>query len=125
MKYILISIALLSFGFNNNPISNKKQPTIEYSLKKILKTSFWVNGICEMCQKRIQKAALKTKGVKMANWNIKTKILSVVYNDKKCSVDNIKQNIASAGHDTIGFTATDEAYKNLHECCHYDRSDRP
>ena len=34
--------------------------------KKNTKISFEVNGNCEMCKKRIEKAAFSVKGVKMA-----------------------------------------------------------
>lgn len=83
--------------------------------------TFWVNGVCEMCQKRIQKAALNVKGVKMAQWDIESKMLTVIYKTKKCSLQDIQKAIAKAGHDNKGFRATDEAYENLHYCCHYER----
>lgn len=127
MKYLLIiSLLVLNFSFQSvNYNANMEQLEVETRIEKNIKTSFWVNGVCEMCQARIQKAALKTKGVKMAKWNIETKILSVIYSDKKCSVDDIKKNLAKAGHDTVEFKATDTAYENLHGCCHYDRNDVP
>lgn len=93
------------------------------SKKKIITTTFWVNGVCEMCQTRIQKAALGTKGVKMARWNVESKMLTVVFSQKKCSMKEIKQNIAAVGHDTDGIRATDEAYNNLHMCCFYERQE--
>ena len=40
-----------------------------------------VDGVCMMCKMRIEKAALKTKGVKSANWNIETHVLTLFYND--------------------------------------------
>jgi len=113
-KTVMISLLLISYltqGFSQEPTSTKK----------IVKTTFWVNGVCEMCQTRIQKAALSTKGVKMANWHIESKMLTVLYNPKKCTVTAIKQNIANVGHDSKDIKATNEAYKNLHHCCLYDR----
>ena len=113
MKLILyISLILFSFGFQNTQEANDKL-IYQDKIQKTVKTSFWVNGVCDMCQNRIQKAALNTKGVKMANWVIKTKILTVIYSDKKCSVDQIKKNLAKAGHDTVDYKATSEDYDNL------------
>jgi len=113
-KLFIISLILLSYSMQG--IGQEQA-----SKKKIIKTTFWVNGVCEMCQTRIQKAALRTKGVKMANWHIESKILTVVYNHTKCSEMDIKKNIASVGHDTVALKATDEAYNKLHNCCLYER----
>jgi len=113
-KYILFSFLAIGLVFNSF-----SQETS--SKKKTVTTSFWVNGVCEMCQTRIQKAALNTKGVKMAKWQVESKILTVVYSQKKCTPLDIKKKIAAVGHDTEGVRATDEAYNNLHMCCLYER----
>jgi mercuric ion binding protein len=82
---------------------------------------FWVNGNCEMCQNRIQKAALSVKGVKYASWDIETDMLTVIYNPEKCTLDSIKKAIADVGHDNDVYKAPDEIYNNLHSCCKYER----
>jgi len=115
MKKLLI-ISLLLVSYSSQGLAQENTST-----KKIVKTTFWVNGVCDMCQTRIQKAALSTKGVKMANWHIESKMLTVLYNQTKCSTTTIKQNIAEVGHDSEDIKATDEAYKNLHYCCLYER----
>ena len=48
--------------------------------EKNKKSNFEVIGNCEICKKRIEKAALSLKGVKMASWDIPSNILSVTYN---------------------------------------------
>ena len=72
-----------------------------------------------MCKERIEKAALHTKGVKYAVWNVDTKEFYCIYNENKTSVNAIKQAIADAGHDTDAFKAADTVYENLPECCLY------
>ena len=62
-------------------------------------TSFKVFGVCEQCKHRIE-GALKVKGIKNADWNIDTKILSLTYEPPKISLDKIHNKIAAAGHDT-------------------------
>ena len=84
------------------------------------KASFKVNGNCESCKKRIEKAA-KTEGVKSAIWDVDTHILTVTYAPAKISVDQIQQNIAKAGHDTEKYKTEDSIYKNLPLCCQYER----
>ena len=79
----------------------------------------FVDGVCGMCEKRIESNCLATKGVKLADWNKESKMLKVIYNDKKISIDEIHKKIASIGHDTNLETASEEAYNNLYMCCKY------
>lgn len=87
--------------------------------------SIWVNGLCGMCEDRIQKTALRTPGVRTAVWDIDTKMLAVAYDPGKFDEDKLHANIANVGHDTEKRKAPDEVYEKLHECCHYDRSETP
>ena len=80
-----------------------------------------VNGNCEQCQKRIQKAAYSVSGVKSASWNIETHQLSLIINEEKCSLMDVKKAIAKIGHDTDSVKSTKEDYDNLHHCCKYER----
>ena len=77
-------------------------------------------GNCGMCKKTIETAA-KSAGVTEANWNEETKILAVSYNPSKADNKKIQKAIAAVGYDTQDFTAPDDAYSSLHECCQYDR----
>jgi copper chaperone CopZ len=86
------------------------------------KTSFLVNGMCDMCEERIENA-LDIKGISFASWSQETKMCNVTYNMKKVSEKEIHQLLAKIGHDTQQCKATDEAYNNLHHCCHYKRTD--
>lgn len=78
-----------------------------------------VDGNCQMCQNRIQKAAIKVKGVKYASWDIPSNQLSLVYNEKKCDLKAIKLAIAQVGHDTDLYKAKEASYQNLPPCCLY------
>jgi copper chaperone CopZ len=86
--------------------------------KKVETTEFKVSGVCEMCEKRIENAAL-VKGVKMAVWNKETQKIKVIYSPEKTDEESIHQAIAAAGHDTGKVKATTEAYRKLHDCCKY------
>ena len=86
------------------------------------KTSFLVNGICDMCEERIEKA-LDIKGVSFASWNLETKMCNVTYNTKKITEKEIHQLLAKIGHDTQQCKASDDAYNKLHHCCHYKRTE--
>ncbi|SDX48475.1 Heavy-metal-associated domain-containing protein [Lutibacter oricola] len=111
MKKILLIIGILFISISTQAQEKKKNA----------RTSFEVNGVCEMCKDRIEKATLKTKGVKFCSWSIETHQLSVIYDQRKLDELTIHKNIAAVGHDTKKVKATDEAYNNLHHCCKYNR----
>ena len=79
-------------------------------------------GMCGMCEERIENA-LDIKGISFASWSQDTKICNVTYNMKKVSEKEIHQLLAKIGHDTQQCKATDEAYNNLYQCCHYKRTE--
>ena len=94
-----------------------------FSQNKNQKASMEVNGVCIMCKKRIEKAAIRTKGVKSAVWNVDTHELKLIYDARKTNLDTIEQNILAVGHDTENKTATDDAYNSVHPCCKYRDGD--
>lgn len=106
MKKLLVVLVLLvtSFGFSQN---------------RNAKVSLDVDGVCQMCKERIEKASIKAKGVKFADWNVQTHELKLIYNEKKTSLDAIKKSIVAVGHDVSDMKATDEAYNSVHDCCRY------
>lgn len=93
--------------------------TVTFAQNKNAKASLEVDGVCMMCKDRIEKACIKTKGVKSANWNVETHELKLIYNEEKASLDDIKKNILAVGHDLKDMKATDEAYNSVHDCCRY------
>ena len=90
-----------------------------YAQNKNAKASLEVDGVCLMCKERIEKAAIKTKGVKSAVWNVETHELSLIFDERKTDVAAISENIVAVGHDTKELKATDEAYSTVHPCCRY------
>lgn len=85
---------------------------------KISTDTLTVKGNCGQCKDRIEEAAY-IKGVKNAEWNKATKVLTVVYNADKTSLDQIAGAIAKAGHDNRLHLSTDKEYKKLPGCCAY------
>jgi periplasmic mercuric ion binding protein len=74
-------------------------------------------GNCDMCKKTIEKAAVAA-GAEGATWDKTTKQLTV---PGKVDMKKIEQAVALVGYDTQNFTAKDEAYFSLPECCQYER----
>lgn len=109
MKKIVFVLSLLLVGFTTQ--AQKK--------KKNAKVTVEVDGICGMCKKRIETAALKTKGVKFASWNVKTHKLNLILDERKTTVKTVQKSIAAVGHDSKGLKATEKAYNSVHPCCKY------
>lgn len=89
--------------------------------KKNARHDVEVNGSCEMCKKRIEKAAYSVPGVKSAEWHADDTTLHLIINEEKCSTLDVKNAVAKAGHDTDVVKASDEDYEKLHTCCSYER----
>ena len=90
-----------------------------FSQNKNARATMEVDGVCGMCKERIEKACIKTKGVKSAVWNVDTHELVLFYDENKTDLNIIENNIAAVGHDTKNVIATDEAYNSVHNCCRY------
>ncbi|RDK89111.1 heavy-metal-associated domain-containing protein [Marinirhabdus gelatinilytica] len=107
MKNIIIAVLVVFAGITASAQDKNARATIE------------VDGVCGMCKKRIETAAIKTKGVKSAVWNVETKECSLIFDERKTDLTTISQSIADVGHDTKEIKATDEAYNSVHPCCLY------
>jgi mercuric ion binding protein len=108
----LFSIFLIGFCAQAQDIKEEKK-------NKNARVAFEVDGICGMCKKRIETAALKTKGVKFATWDVKTHQINIILDERKTSLKTIKENITNVGHDVKGLKASDKAYESVHPCCKY------
>lgn len=97
--------------------------TVSFAQEKNKKMSFEVDGKCEMCKARIEKAALGVKGVKYALWDIPSHELSLIIDERKTDPMKIKTTLVAVGHDTKELKATDEAYDSVHPCCKYRDDD--
>ena len=106
MKQIITIIALFLMNF-------------AFAQDKNTRDIIEVDVVCGMCKGRIEKAAIKTKGVKSAVWSIETHQLNLIYDARKTSTDNISESVAAVGHDTKRIKATEEAYLSVHDCCRY------
>ncbi|PVX51942.1 heavy-metal-associated domain-containing protein [Balneicella halophila] len=82
---------------------------------------FEVKGKCGMCETRIEKAAKSVEGVNEADWNLKTHMLEVSFDESETSLDEVQKAIAKVGHDTPMHKASKEVYDALPGCCKYDR----
>src|SRR6187399_195683 len=71
--------------------------------------SFRVSGACEMCKERIEKT-LKIRGVRSSDWNVDSKMLTLVYSPAIISLLKVHKIIGEVGHDTELEKAKDAIY---------------
>lgn len=110
---LLISLLAIASFVQSQEISSVNSTT----------TSLKVFGACDQCKNRIE-LALKMKGIKVAIWDIDSKMLHLVYDSTEISLSKIENKILSIGHDLINRKAKDIIYKELPACCHYRELDQ-
>lgn len=114
----IIWVFLATFGMLFTTQAQEKK-------NKNAKVNVEVKGNCDMCKKRIEKAAFGVKGVKSAEWHADDQTLHLIIDENKTSVKNVQEAVAQTGHDTKykedQVNASDEAYQALHGCCVYER----
>ena len=109
LKKIFLITTLIFAGIQLNAQDKDKN-------KKVI---FVVEGNCGMCKLRIEKASIKTKGVKYASWDIPSKELTLILDENKCTPLDIKKAITLVGHDTDSTKAPDNVYNRLPPCCKF------
>lgn len=116
--WILTVLTVVGFALSTHAQEKKN---------KNAKVDIEVLGNCDMCKKRIEKAAYTVKGVKSAEWHAEDQTLHLIIDENRTNSKKIQEAVANAGHDTkIGessIKATNETYNNLHHCCMYDRAE--
>ena len=103
--FLAITFIFMSFGVLGGNLKTEK---------------ILISGNCEMCKETIELNAM-IKGVKKADWNIKTHYLTVSYDSLKVTKLSIEKSIAKSGYDTPDVKARNEAYQKLPKCCQYKR----
>ena len=104
MKSILIMIAIFTVGLT---FEQSKVETIT------IKTS----AVCDMCKEKIENELNYTKGVKFAELEVETKMLTVKFKTDKISKDRIVSIVNSIGYDADGKEGDKKAYAELPGCC--------
>lgn len=104
MKKYIVGLLLIFVSLNGFS-QTKKEATIHSSV------------LCNDCKERIESVLNYTKGVQYADVDIESKNISIKYNSKKISLDEIKQIIVSIGYDADELPADEAAIEKLPACC--------
>jgi hypothetical protein len=70
-----------------------------------------------MCKKTIEKAAEKKEEV-LAEWNKKSKSITITYDSRASNAEAVLQRVAAVGYDNEKFKAEDSTYDARPKCCH-------
>ena len=101
---VLICVANQAFGQINS--------------KKIETAKIQTSAICVMCEDLIVQQNLAfEKGVKYAEMDLKTGVLTVNYRKDKTSVSHLRKLISGLGYSADSVKADSAAFENLHFCC--------
>tara|TARA_B100000963_G_C22295410_1_gene523278 strand:- start:276 stop:626 length:351 start_codon:yes stop_codon:yes gene_type:complete len=86
--------------------------------KKMASVEIQTSAVCGMCEDLIvHKNLAFEKGVKYAEMDVKTGILTVNYRKDKTSVAHLRNLISNLGYSADSVKADSLAYENLHFCC--------
>ena len=106
MKTILLIVALLGF-ITIGTGQQTKFKTIK------IKTS----AICGECEERIETKLNYSKGVKYADLDLKTNIITVKYNTKILNAEDVKKIVSLLGYHANDVERDIEGFKSLPACC--------
>lgn len=95
-----------------------KMSLLAQNSKSTITQTLIVKGNCGQCKERIE-SAVDVKGVKYAEWNKKTQVLTITYKPSVISIDEIKTKILQVGHDVDTLKANDSVYEKLPDCCKF------
>lgn len=85
--------------------------------QKMMISQIQTNAQCGDCKERIEGKLNYTKGIKFAELDDQTKIVTVKYDPNKISLESIKHIIAKIGYDADEVKAAQEDVEKLPKCC--------
>jgi periplasmic mercuric ion binding protein len=100
-------VFMLTFILSSMAIGQEGKPTV------VIRTS----SECGTCKQIMEDKLNYVKGILFAELNVETKELTVKYNAKKITLDEIRQAISNLGYDADEVKANPEAVQKLPKCC--------
>lgn len=112
MKNIFLMLLFSFFTFSVTAQNGSNE-------KAVIKTTIDCDHCkaCETCGKSFQENLYKIKGLKSYVLDEEAMTLTVYYNGKKTSLNEIKVAITKLGYDADELKADTAAYDQLDECC--------
>jgi len=88
--------------------------------KKIETIKIKTSAVCGMCKDRIENGMAFEKGIKDVSLDVETKIVTIKYNTKSTSPDELRKKISKLGYDADDVPCDKVAYEKLPACCKKD-----
>lgn len=111
ITYILTLTMLLSISPLAQAQKMKKESVDGY------KVEIQTSAICDMCKYTLEKDLAFEKGVKKATLDLETKVMTIVYNEKKTSPEKLRNRINKVGYHADWMPRDATAYEKLPMCC--------
>ena len=112
MKNTLFILFFTLFTFTLSAQNSKNE-------KAVIQTTIHCDHCkaCETCGQSFQENLYKIKGLKMYELDEEAMTLTVHFNGKKTTLEEIKTAITKLGYDADEMKADAEAYEKLDSCC--------
>ncbi len=88
-----------------------------FGQKKAEKVVLQTSAECQSCKERLETKLNYTKGVRFAELDVPSKMLTVEFNSNKISIKEVKEIVVALGYDVDDLKANPEAYEALPACC--------
>ena len=88
--------------------------------KKIETIKIKTSAMCTQCKDRIEQGMAFEKGVKDVVLDVESKVVTIKYNTKTTTPDELRKKISRLGYDADEVPANKEAYEKLPACCKKD-----
>ncbi len=85
--------------------------------KKVETVKIQTSAECNSCKERLEGKLNYTKGLKFAELDVPSKVLTVKFKTKTISLAEIKKIVSDLGYDADEVKANPAAYAVLPECC--------
>lgn len=84
---------------------------------EVITKKYKTSAECNSCKKRIEEKLNYTKGVRFAELDVPTKVLTVKFKKDQISEAELKKIVSNLGYDIAEVKANPEAYEALPACC--------
>lgn len=81
------------------------------------KVEIMTSAVCVMCKRTLEYDLAFEKGVKNAELDVPSKVLTVVYNPKKTDANTIRERVTKIGYHADNLVRDSLAYEKLPFCC--------
>ena len=111
----IFTTVILALLFVGSAVAQKTKPV----KTAVIKTTIYCDHckICESCGGRILKELYNEDGIKNTNVDSKANTISVTYDERKISLQKVREKISKLGFDADDVKADPTGVSKLDDCC--------